>query len=203
MDDDLIALHGNEPKLMPFLHLPVQSGSNKILAEMNRKHDVELYLKIIDKFKAARPDIGFSSDFIVGYPGETEKDFEETCQLINTVKYAQAYSFKYSPRPGTPASVKEQVSEDIKNQRIQALQSLIVSHQENFNQKFLNKEVDVLFDRVGKQEGQIIGKTPYMQSVYLNQSAHLLNSVATVKIKYIGTNSMRGELICQKETVTT
>lgn len=201
MDDELIALHGYEAKLMPFLHLPVQSGSNKILQEMNRKHDVEHYLKIIDKFKATRPDIAFSSDFIVGYPGETDRDFEDTCNLVNEVKFTQAYSFKYSPRAGTPASIKEQMTEEIKTLRIQKLQSLLSHHQQSFNQGFAGKEVEVLFDRIGKKDGQVIGKTPYMQSVYLNQGAELLNKIAKVKIQHIGRNSMRGERIKAKEVV--
>jgi tRNA-2-methylthio-N6-dimethylallyladenosine synthase len=201
MDDDLIALHGYETKLMPFLHLPVQSGSNRILQEMNRKHDIDHYLKVIDKLKTARPDISFSSDFIVGYPGETDQDFEDTCNLVNDVKFTQAYSFKYSPRAGTPASVKEQISEEIKTNRILKLQSIISHHQHAFNQEFAGKEVEVLFDRIGKKDGQIIGKTPYMQSVYLNQATDLLNKIVSVKIKHIGRNSMRGETIKDKEVV--
>jgi len=201
MDDDLIALHGYEPKLMPFLHLPVQSGSNKILQDMNRKHDVDHYLKIINKFRAARPDIGFSSDFIVGYPGETDQDFEDTCRLVKEVKYAQSYSFKYSPRAGTPASIKEQVSEEIKTQRILKLQSIITEQQQAFNQSFLSQEIDVLFDRIGKKNEQIIGKTPHMQSVYINEGNHLLNKIVRVKIKSIGTNSMKAEIINNEEVV--
>lgn len=194
MDDDLIALHGQEEKLMPFLHLPVQSGSNKILKDMNRKHDVDHYLKIIDKLKAARPDIGFSSDFIVGYPGETDKDFEDTCNLINEVKYGQAYSFKYSPRAGTPASIKDQVPEEVKTDRILKLQSIILENQNNFNQNFIGKEVEVLFDRFGKKDNQIIGKSPYMQSVYVSNAEQYLNKIAKVKIIHIGKNSMKAEI---------
>ena len=195
MDDDLIALHGAEEKLMPFLHLPVQSGSNKILDEMNRKHNRESYLELIDKFRVARPDIGFSSDFIVGYPGETDADFEDTCDLVERVGYSQAYSFKYSPRAGTPASLKDQVSEEVKTARIVRLQEIISKNQRAYNDKFIGTKMDILFDRIGKRDGQIIGKSPFMQSVYIDNGMEYLGKIIQVLIKSSSANSLYGEIV--------
>ena len=169
MDEDLIAAHGNVSKLMPHLHLPVQSGSDTTLARMNRQHVTDDYLKIIDKLREARPDIALSSDFIVGYPGETDADFESTLELVKAVGYAQAYSFKYSKRPGTPASDRDdQVPEHVKSDRLEALQDLLNRQQLEFNKGFVGKVVPVLFERRGKLPQQIAGRTPYMQAVHVD-----------------------------------
>jgi tRNA-2-methylthio-N6-dimethylallyladenosine synthase len=193
--EDLIALHGTEEKLMPFLHLPIQSGSNKILKSMNRKHDRDFYLDIISKFRKARPDIAFSSDFIVGYPGETDKDFLDTVNLVTEIGYAQCYSFKYSVRPGTPASVMNQVDEGVKTTRIMILQDEINRQQNLFNEKFLGQEIEVLFDRVGKRPGQLIGKSPYMQSVYINDGESYMNTIQKVVPNQLRSNSLAAEKI--------
>lgn len=195
MDDELIEAHGSVEKLMPFLHLPVQSGSNKILAAMNRKHDADFYLKIVDKLRAARPDIQLSSDFIVGFPGETEEDFMDTMKLVESVGFSQCYSFKYSPRPGTPAANDEnQIAEDVKEERLARLQALIMSQQLEFNKSCVGKTMPVLFDRLGKFEGQILGKSPYMQSVYVS-SAEYSGEIVDVIIKGAFANSISGEIV--------
>ena len=169
MDKDLIAAHGSISKLMPHLHLPVQSGSDATLARMNRQHVADDYLRIIDKLRAARPDIALSSDFIVGHPGETDADFEATLALVDAVGYAQAYSFKYSKRPGTPASDRDdQVPEHVKSDRLEALQNLLNRQHLEFNKSFVGKVVPVLFERRGKLPHQIAGRTPYMQAVYVD-----------------------------------
>lgn len=193
--DDLILAHGDLPKVMPFIHLPVQSGSNKILKEMNRKHDRDFYFDIIDRLRNKRPDIAFSSDFIVGYPGETEEDFLQTMELVERVQYAQAYSFMYSPRPGTPAAAMElQVPEDVKAERLQRLQNLIMDQQLTFNQSFIDKIELVLFDRIGNRPGQIIGKTPYMQSVPIEAPARLVGQILPVKFSSVTASSLKGEI---------
>ncbi|CAO4845033.1 MAG: tRNA-2-methylthio-N(6)-dimethylallyladenosine synthase [Holosporales bacterium] len=193
--DDLILAHADLPKVMPFIHLPVQSGSNKILKDMNRKHDRDFYFDIIDRFRAKRPDITFSSDFIVGYPGETEEDFLQTMDLVERVQYGQAYSFMYSPRPGTPAAAMElQVPEDVKAERLQRLQNLIMDQQLTFNQSFVDKIELVLFDRIGNRPGQIIGKTPYMQSVPIEAPARLVGQILPVKILSVTASSLKGEI---------
>ena len=194
MHDELYDAHRDVEQLMPFLHLPVQSGSDLILAAMNRKHNAAEYLKIIDKLRAARHDIGFSSDFIVGYPGETAQDHQDTLELIKNVGYAQAYSFKYSPRPGTPASILQtQVPEDIKSTRLAELQDLVNVQQIAFNQSMVGKTLEVLFDREGKLPGQVLGKTAYMQSVTLNGDSSLFGNLLSVKIKHGHGNSLSGE----------
>lgn len=195
MTDDLIALHGIEPKLMPFLHLPIQSGSDKVLKLMNRKHNRQYYFEIIDKLRQAQPDIALSSDFIVGFPGESDEDFADTLDLVKKVGYSQCYSFKYSPRPGTPAAIKEQVPEYIKNERLMILQQEINRQQLAFNQNCVGSIMPVLFDRVGKIEGQILGKTPYMQSVHLmNHSKSLQETIANVRITKASNSSLTGEV---------
>jgi tRNA-2-methylthio-N6-dimethylallyladenosine synthase len=196
MDDDLIDAHGSVAKLMPFLHLPVQSGSDRILDAMNRKHKAEEYLRIIEKLRTARPDIAFSSDFIVGFPGETEQDFEDTLALVREVHYAQAYSFKYSPRPGTPASVKDnQIPEEVKTERLARLQAVIEEGQFAFNRQTVALTMEVLFDRNGKHENQLIGRSPYMQSVLLNNApAGLKDKVISVKIEEAYAHSVLGVL---------
>ncbi len=195
MTDDLIAVHGSVEKLMPFLHLPVQAGSDAILKKMNRKHKASYYLEVIDKLRNARPDIGLSSDFIVGFPGETDADFEATLRLIDTVGYAQAYSFKYSPRPGTPAATDEaQVPEAVKTERLATLQALIVKQQIAFNQTTMGKTLPVLFDREGKFEGQLLGKSPYMQSVYV-QASGIAGKIVDVTITGAFQNSVSGDVV--------
>ncbi|WP_341755170.1 tRNA (N6-isopentenyl adenosine(37)-C2)-methylthiotransferase MiaB [Candidatus Tisiphia endosymbiont of Ptychoptera albimana] len=196
MTEDLILLHGSEPKLMPFLHLPVQSGSNKILKSMNRRHNRDYYFDIINRLRNARKDIVFSSDFIVGFPGETDEDFADTLDLVKKVGYGQCYSFKYSPRPGTPAAVKEQVPEHIKSRRLAILQQEISRQQLLFNESCIGKIMPVLFDRDGKLDNQLIGKTCYMQSVHvINPARDLFGQIIDVKIINAGANSLSGEMV--------
>lgn len=196
MTDDLIALHGTEPKLMPFLHLPVQSGSNKILAAMNRKHTREDYFKIIDKLRVARPDIVMSSDFIVGFPGETDEDFADTLDLVKKVGYGQCFSFKYSPRPGTPAATMEQVPEHIKTERLAVLQQELARQQLALNEACVGKVMPVLFEKPGKFDGHIVGKTIYMQSAYIdNVDKSLIGKIVDVKITKGAAVSVTGEII--------
>ncbi len=195
VDDELIQAHRDIPKLMPFLHLPVQSGSDPILDAMNRKHTVDFYLKIIDRFRSARPDMAFSSDFIVGFPGETEADHKKTLTLIEQVGYGQAYSFKYSIRPGTPAGIHElQVPEDIKDHRLQEMQALLIQQQRAFNDSCIGQSIPVLFDRDGRQEGQLIGRSPYMQSVYVDAPLRHKGEITLVKIKKASQNSITGHI---------
>ena len=199
VDDELFEVHQEEPKVMPFLHLPVQSGSNRILKSMNRRHDRDFYFKIIEKFRKYRSDIAFSSDFIVGYPNETDEDFKDTLNLVKHVKYAQCYSFKYSSRPGTPASMMEnQVQEEVKTERLVALQQLLREQQMEFNKQFIGKEIDVLFDKLGKYKEQIIGKSPYLQSVIVRGSVNLIGSIKKVRIIQANANSMNGVISITK-----
>lgn len=196
MDDDLIKLHGEEEKLMPFLHLPVQSGSNTVLKLMNRKYTRERYIEIIAQLRRNRPDIVLSSDFIVGFPGETDKDFEDTLSLVKEIRYGQCYSFKYSMRPGTPAVNKDQVPENIKQERLIILQKELLSQQIDLNQKSVGKVMPVLFDRDGRYDNQIVGKTPYMQSVHVNNINNTLNGqIVNVRISAAWTNSLGGFVV--------
>lgn len=196
MTQDLIDLHGDSEKLMPFLHLPIQSGSNRILKAMNRKHTKEHYFEIIDKLLKARPDMALSSDFIVGFPGETDKDFEETLDIVKKIKYSQCFSFKYSPRPGTPASVKNQLPEDVKSERLYILQKEIQNQQLEFNKECIGQTLPVLFEKKGKFEGQIVGKSPYLQSVHINKANHnLMGDIANVKINDALLTSLSGEVV--------
>lgn len=196
MDQSLIDAHRDVPALMPFLHLPVQSGSNRILEAMNRKHDTPTYFDIIDRLRAARPNIGLSSDFIVGFPGESDKDFEETLDLVRRVNYAQSYSFKYSIRPGTPAGAMEaQVPEDVKANRLQQLQELLNEQQVAFNQKTVGTIQSVLLDRKGRLEGQFIGRSPFMQSVAVFASDRLMGQVIDVRIEEAHPNSVSGSVV--------
>lgn len=196
MDDNLIALHGTEAKLMPFLHLPIQSGSNKMLKAMNRKHSREEYIAIIDKLRVARPDIVLSSDFIIGFPGETEEDFADTLDLVKKVRYGQCFSFKYSPRPGTPAASKAQVPEKIKAERLAILQAELAKQQLEQNQSSIGKIMPVLFEKTGKYPGHIVGKTPYLQSTYIeNGDPKLLGQIAQVKITKALLTSLAGEVV--------
>ena len=201
VDDELIAAHRDLEKVMPFLHLPVQSGSDHVLKAMNRKHTADTYRQIIDKFRKARPDIAFSSDFIVGYPGENDRDFEDTLQLVRDVFYAQCYSFKYSPRQGTPAAALEtQVPEEIKEERLQRLQELLRQQQLEFNQGCVGKRMPVLFEKAGRKAGQIIGKNAYLQSVHTYGNDRLIGQILDVDITSAGQNSLAGEM-CLGESV--
>ena len=195
MDDELIEAHRDFEKLMPFLHLPVQSGSDRILDQMNRKHTRADYLKIIDRARKARPDIAFSSDFIVGFPGETDQDFADTLSLAREVGYAQCFTFKYSPRPGTPASdMDAQIPEEIKTERLYRLQELIEKQQHDFNLSCVGRELDVLFEKPGRHEGQIVGRSPYLQPVPVIAPKSIIGSVALVRVNELRTYSLIGEL---------
>ncbi len=193
MQDSLINAHGSVSKLMPFLHLPIQSGSDQILKKMNRKHNVNDYLKIVDKIRNVRPDIAMSSDFIVGFPDESDTDFENTMKFIEKVKFVIAYSFIYSPRPGTPAQNKDNIDKATKKARLSALQSLLTEQQIKYNKSFLNKDMEVLFEKNGRHENQFIGRTIYNQSTFTNSSEPILNKILKVKI----TNSTKFALECQ------
>jgi len=196
VNDELINAHRDIEKLMPYIHLPIQSGSNRILELMNRKHTAEAYLETIDKARKARPDIAISSDFIVGFPGETDEDFQDTMRLVEKVGYTACYSFKYSARPGTPAAVMKGIVPDhIKDARLQELQNLLLNQQIEFNEKFLGETVEVLLDRMGQKEGQIMGKSPYMQSVYTEGSKELLGNIVKVRITNTSQNSLSGLII--------
>ena len=192
MSDDLIAAHGEVDKLMPYLHLPVQSGSNRILKAMNRSHTVESYLATIERVRAARPDIALSGDFIVGFPGETEEDFDATLQMVDAVGYASAYSFKYSARPGTPAAVMEdQVPREIMDDRLQRLQDLINAHRLAFNRSKVGVDSQILIERSGRFPGQMIGRSPWLQSVHVETNAKPGDLIG-VTLASAGPNSMTG-----------
>jgi len=193
MTDDLIELHGSNNKLMPFLHLPVQSGSDRILKLMNRKHTRDFYFDIIEKVRKVKPDIALSSDFIIGFPGETEKDFEDTIDLIRRIKYMNSYSFKYSPRPGTPAANKQEIDEDILDERLAQTQELLNEQQMEYNKNFISKTVKVLIDGAGKHEGQIKGKSEFNQSVALEGEANNIGQIIPVQIKDVKIHSLIGE----------
>ena len=204
MDDDLIAAHGDLPQLMPFLHLPVQSGSDTVLAAMNRKYTADDFRHVVARLRKARPDIALSSDFIVGFPSESDADFEATLQLVRETTFALAYSFKYSRRPGTPASViAKQVGEDVKATRLEALQALLLEQQRAFNASLVGEELDVLFAERGRNAGQVMGRSPYLQSVYVSvasdgagdHGAALIGKIARVRIVGSGNNSLAGELL--------
>src|SRR5271169_309094 len=195
MDDNLIAAHRDLAPLMPQLHLPVQSGSDRVLAAMNRRHTGADYLRVIDRLRAARPDIAFTSDFIVGFPGETEADFRDTLRLVEEVGYAGAYSFKYSPRPGTPAAEREdQVEEAVKVERLSRLQAAIDRHQDAFNRACARTSFEVLFEKPGRLPGQIVGRSPYLQPVQVMAPSSLIGEIATVGITGVGSNSLFGAL---------
>ena len=194
MTDALIAAHGEVQKLMPYLHLPVQSGSNRILKAMNRSHTAETYLAILAKVREARPDIALSGDFIVGFPGETEEDFTATLNLVDEVGYASAYSFKYSPRPGTPAATMEdQIAPEVMDERLQRLHDRIDTHQIAFNRASIGRETGVLIERKGRYPGQMIGKSPWLQSVHVESDA-AMGDIVEVTLTSAGPNSMSGSL---------
>jgi tRNA-2-methylthio-N6-dimethylallyladenosine synthase len=193
MEDDLIAAHGDEPKLMPYLHLPVQSGSDRILKAMNRKHTRDDYLRIIDRIRAARPDILLSSDFIVGFPGETDEDFAETMALIRTVGFGASFSFKYSARPGTPAAEKPDVATEIADARLQEVQALILTQQRAVQAAMVGREVGVLYEKPGRMPGQMVGKSDHLHAVHVVDAAGKPGDLVRVRIIESATNSLAGQ----------
>ena len=195
MTDDLIEAHGACKKLMPYLHLPVQSGSNKILKRMNRSHDAESYLSLISKIRQARPDILISGDFIVGFPEETDKDFDDTISLIKNVEYGQAFSFKYSTRPGTPAAERAQVSEDVKTSRLHVLQNLIKEQQKKIQDKMVDRTVQVLFERKGRFDNQLVGKSEYLHAVNVTDPTISVGELRKVNITKSNANSLSGSVL--------
>ena len=198
MSDDLIAAHGDLEALMPWLHLPVQSGSDRILRAMNRKHGRSKYFDLIDRIRAARPDIALSGDFIVGFPGETDADFEQTMDLVRRVRYASAFSFMYSPRPGTPASgMAGQVPAPVARERLHALQTLLWEQQTAFNAAMAGRTIDVLFEKKGRHGGQAIGRSPWLQSVHVDDADQLIGRIVPVVIESGQQNSLKGRLFNQ------
>jgi tRNA-2-methylthio-N6-dimethylallyladenosine synthase len=198
MDDALIGAHGEIAELMPYLHLPVQAGSDRILRAMNRGHTADHYLRLIERVRAARPDIAISGDFIVGFPGERDADFEATLNLVRQVGYAGAFTFKYSRRPGTPASAMPgQVEEGVKEERLARLQALIEAQQAAFNADLVGRSVPVLFDKPGRYPGQVIGRSPYLQAVHAKGPTSLIGKIAPVTIASAAHNSLAGELMMQ------
>jgi tRNA-2-methylthio-N6-dimethylallyladenosine synthase len=195
MDDALIEAHGTCDKLMPYLHLPVQSGSDRILKAMNRKHTAEAYLRLIDRLRAARPDILLSGDFIVGFPGETEADFADTLSLVEAVRYGQSYSFKYSARPGTPAAERAEVAEDEKDARLQRLQALLVRQQRAAQDAMVGREVKVLFEKPGRLPGQMGGKSEYLHAVHVHAPDAERGQIARVRVTESAANSLAGVLV--------
>ena len=192
MTDGLIEAHRDVEKLMPFLHLPVQSGSSRILKAMNRSHTRDSYLRVLDRVRAARPDIALSGDFIVGFPGETEADFEDTLSLVDAVGYAQAFSFKYSPRPGTPAAtMDDQIAPDVMDDRLQRLQAALNRDQAAFNAATVGRTCPLLIERTGKLPGQMLGKSPWLQSVHLITGAEI-GDLIEVELAQAGPNSLAG-----------
>jgi tRNA-2-methylthio-N6-dimethylallyladenosine synthase len=196
MDASLIAAHRNLPSLMPYLHLPVQSGSDRILAAMNRRHTRADYLDAIARMRDARSDFAFSSDFIVGFPGESEDDFRATLSLVDEVHYASAFSFKYSARPGTPAAeMDDQIPDEVKTERLYRLQAAIDRHQAKFNAECVGRTFEILFDKPGRYPGQIVGRSPYLQPVQVMAPPTMIGDVATVRITQMSTNSLFGALV--------
>lgn len=196
VDDDLIDCHRDLKILMPYLHLPIQSGSDKILKAMNRRHNSSDYLRIVEKLRKANPDLRMSSDFIVGFPGETDEDFQKTLDVVNEVKYIQAFSFKYSRRAGTPAAVMDnQVEEKVKKERLNVLQNLLFSYQEAFNKSCVGKIMPVLFEQKGRHKGQLIGRTPYMQNLHIETNSDNINKIIEVEVTEATTNSLSGKEI--------
>ena len=202
MSDELIAAHGDLDALMPYLHLPVQSGSDRILRLMNRKHGRQKYFDLIDRIRSRRPDMAMSGDFIVGFPGETDRDFEDTLDLVRKVRYASAFSFMYSPRPGTPAAgMAAQVPAEVMKARLQALQQLLIEQQVAFNESQAGRTLPVLFERVGRHRSQAIGRSPYLQSVHVEDARDLIGKIAPVTIVTGQQNSLTGVLAASAGTV--
>ena len=195
MDDDLIAAHGEVDKLMPYLHLPVQSGSDRVLKSMNRKHTAESYLRLIEHIRAARPDILLSGDFIVGFPGETEEDFADTMALVEAVRYGQCYSFKYSSRPGTPAAERPLVDADAASDRLARLQALLTRQQRALQDAMVGREVGVLFEKAGRLPGQMVGKSDYLHAVHVAAEGLQPGDLRPVRIVESGPNSLKGVLV--------
>jgi len=198
VDDALVAAHGEEPKLMPYLHLPVQSGADRVLEAMNRGHRAEDYLRIVERLRRARPDLALSSDFIVGFPGETEAEFEATLDLVRAVRFAGAFSFKFSARPGTPAAALDgQLPEAVKDDRLQRLQALLRAQAEAFNQGVLGMVVPVLVEKPGRHQGQVVGRSPWLQSVHLHAPGAAIGETIDVRLLRLGPNSIAGEAAAQ------
>jgi tRNA-2-methylthio-N6-dimethylallyladenosine synthase len=193
MDDDLIAAHGDLPALMPYLHLPVQSGSDRILKAMNRKHGAEAYLRLVERIRAARPDILLSSDFIVGFPGESDADFEATLALIRTVGFGQAFSFKYSARPGTPAAEKAPVAAEVADARLQELQALITVQQRAAQEAMVGREVQVLYEKPGRLPGQMVGKSDHLHAVHVTDATGRIGELVRVRVLASSSNSLAAE----------
>ena len=193
MNDDLISLHATNSKLMPYLHLPVQSGSDRVLRAMNRKHTAQQYIDLIAKVRAARADIAISGDFIVGFPDESETEFQETLQLVKEIQYASAFTFAYSSRPGTPAANHQaQISDEVKKQRLHALQALILEQTASFNSQCLGRKLSVLAEKPGRYEGQLIGRSPYLQSVHFEAPLEKIGQICEIEIEAVGPNSLSG-----------
>ena len=195
MDDDLIAAHGDCKKLMPYLHLPVQSGSDTILKAMNRKHTAADYLSLIERIRAVRPDIALSGDFIVGFPGETEQDFQDTLELCQKVRYGQAYSFKYSKRPGTPAADRLEVDETEKSDRLARLQVLLSEHQMDFQQSMIGKTLPVLLEKPGRMDGQMVGKSEFLHAVHMDAKPSLVGKIVQASILHSERNSLSAKIV--------
>jgi tRNA-2-methylthio-N6-dimethylallyladenosine synthase len=196
MTDDLIAAHAGNEKLMPYLHLPVQSGSDRILKAMNRGHDAAHYVKLIERTRKARPDMAISGDFIVGFPGESDQDFEDTLSMVREIGYASAYSFKYSTRPGTPAADRDdQIDEDVKAERLQRLQSLLTEQMQAFNADCVGRVLPVLVEKPGRNAGQVIGRSPYLQSVHLDLPIERKGQIVSARITQTKPNSLSAVLV--------
>ena len=196
IDDELINEHKSNKKMMPFLHLPIQSGSDKILRKMNRKHSRKDYIQLIKKIKRNVPNMAFSSDFIVGYPGESDNDFQETLELIKEVKFASSYSFCYSPRPGTPAATQDEIiPNDVKKIRLKHLQNILLKQQNDFNKSFLEKKVEILVTGKGKIEGQYVGRTPHLQPVHVMSSSNLVGKILNIRIERLTSFSFHGKIL--------
>jgi tRNA-2-methylthio-N6-dimethylallyladenosine synthase len=196
MSDDLVALHGNLGKLMPYLHLPFQAGSDRILAAMNRKHTRDDYLELVRRIRAARADIALSTDIIVGFPGETDEEFIRTLEVVKSIQFAQAYSFKFSPRPGTPAAaMDDQVPEEVKSSRLQELQAVLNEQQAAFNASCVGRKLEVLFERPGRRSGQLVGRSPYLQAVHADGPESLIGNIIEVEIISAGPNSLEADIV--------
>ncbi|GBE42489.1 MAG TPA: tRNA (N6-isopentenyl adenosine(37)-C2)-methylthiotransferase MiaB [Rhizobiales bacterium] len=201
MSADLIALHGDEEKVMPYLHLPFQAGSDRILAAMNRRHTRADYLDLVKRIRLARPDIALSTDIIVGFPGESDAEFEATLEVVKQAEFAQAYSFKFSPRPGTPAAAMEnQVADEIKSARLQELQALLRAQQSAFNGACAGRKMPVLFERSGRRPGQLVGRSPYLQAVHAEGPETLIGEIIEVDIIGAGPNSLEGNIVSASNT---
>ena len=201
VDEALIAAHKNVPELMPFLHLPVQSGSDRVLQGMNRRHNADDYRRLVERLRVARPDIALSSDFIVGFPGESDRDFQDTLDLVDEIGFVQAYSFKYSPRPGTPAAAHDlQVPEEVKSERLSALQDALNAQQRSFNGDCVGQRMGVLLDRAGRYPGQLIGRSPYMQAVHVEIGSDRLGDIVNLEIVSAHGNSLGARLATSEST---